>query len=75
MIMNKEDLLMGKLIHIDLSGPQGNAFALMGVASRLCRTLGLDFKVIDEELKTGDYDNLLETMERHFGDYILMYNR
>ena len=35
-----------KKIEIDLTGPDGNAFVLLGYAKRLSRELGLDHKQI-----------------------------
>lgn len=57
---------------IDLTGPDGNAFALLGYATRLAKMLGLDGKAITAEMTSGDYENLLNTMEKYFGDHIIM---
>ena len=51
------------MITVDLSGPQGNAFALMGIAKQLAEVKGLDSKVIIEEMASGDYDHLLSVLE------------
>jgi hypothetical protein len=71
MITSKENK-NGK-IEIDLTGPQGNAFVLMGIATNLAKQLGLDSKLIQKEMMAGDYENLLSVMEEHFGDHIVMY--
>lgn len=63
-------------IDIDLTGPDGNAFFLMGIASRINRDLDLGYdmeNVIIPEMISGDYENLLSVMEKYFGDYIIMY--
>ena len=60
-------------IEIDLTGPDGNAFALMGCASTLARQLGLDPMPILEEMQSGDYENLLEVFEEHFGEFVTLY--
>lgn len=59
-------------IEIDLDGPGGNAFALLGVAHRLCRDLDLDldFNKISREMMAGDYENLIQVFDRHFGEYV-----
>jgi hypothetical protein len=62
-----------KKIEIDLTGPDGNAFALMGIAKNLARQLGLDGEMITKEMMLGDYEDLLQTMEDYFGDFIIMY--
>ena len=63
-------------IEIDLSGPKGNAFVLMGYAKRFCRELGYDdfrTKCILEEMKLTDYEGLLHTFDREFGSFVTMY--
>lgn len=55
---------------IDISGPAGNAYALMGEASSLARQLGFDKKVIIDEMTSGDYERLLEVFDRYFGEFV-----
>lgn len=55
---------------IDLSGPGGNAFALLGQAAKLCRQMKIDSDPILEEMQSGDYDNLIAVFDRNFGDYV-----
>ena len=62
-----------KQIEIDLTGPDGNAFVLMGYAKNLAKQLKLDGDMITKEMMLGDYEDLLATMEHYFGDYIIMY--
>tara|TARA_B110000211_G_C13560672_1_gene327670 strand:- start:68 stop:289 length:222 start_codon:yes stop_codon:yes gene_type:complete len=60
-------------IIIDLTGPDGNAFALMGLANRLGKQL--DFKEIPrilEEMQAGDYEHLLQVFDEHFGDFVIL---
>jgi hypothetical protein len=57
-------------IVIDLSGPDGNAFVLMGYATRIARDLGLDGKAITAEMRSGDYENLLNVFDKYFGEYV-----
>jgi hypothetical protein len=61
-----------KEIIIDLSGPDGNAFVLMGKARGYAKQLGLDGDLIKEEMMSGDYENLIRVFDRHFGDYIIL---
>jgi len=61
---------------IDLSGPQGNAFYLMGLVSNLGRQLGLDQEKIDiilTEMKSSDYGNLVKTFSENFGVVVDIY--
>ena len=55
---------------IDLTGPQGNAFFLLGTADKLAKQIGLDGSAVCNEMKTGDYENLIEVFDKFFGEYI-----
>lgn len=57
---------------IDLTGPEGNAFVLLGYAKQYAQQLGLDSKKIHQEMASGDYENLIETFDRYFGDYVIL---
>ncbi len=60
-------------ISIDLTGPDGNAFVLIGTASRLAKQLGLDADEIKTEMMSGDYENLVNTFDKHFGHFVTLY--
>lgn len=60
------------VIVLDLTGPDGNAFALMGYATRLAKRMGLDGSAIIEEMKAGDYENLITTFDKYFGDHVIL---
>jgi len=70
--MTIRDKIDSGSIVIDLTGPEGNAFALMGYASRLARQLGLDAKQIVAEMRSGDYENLVNVFDSYFGDYVIL---
>jgi len=57
---------------IDLTGPEGNAFALMAHASNFARQLGLNKNKIITEMKSGDYENLVLVFDKYFGDYVIL---
>lgn len=59
-------------IIIDLNGPDGNAFALLGLASKLAKDLELDDDEILEEMKSGDYENLIQVFDSYFGNYVIL---
>lgn len=59
-------------IVIDLTGPDGNAFALLAYARRFCDQLGLDYEQVSEEMKSGDYDNLVWVFDQYFGNYVIL---
>tara|TARA_R110000796_G_C14318689_1_gene407539 strand:- start:206 stop:421 length:216 start_codon:yes stop_codon:yes gene_type:complete len=61
-----------KEVIIDLTGPDGNAFALMGYAKRFAKQLGLDSEEIISNMTSGDYENLLEVFEENFGEFVIL---
>jgi len=64
-------------IQIDLDGPQGNAFNILGIASKLGKQLGKtpdELKKIQEDMTSGDYRHLIEVFENHYGKYVVMYS-
>lgn len=69
MIREKQD--SGPVI-IDLSGPEGNAFNLIGRAKSYSRQLGLDFKKVQKEMMSGDYENLIKVFDGYFGEYVIL---
>lgn len=60
-------------IEIDMSGPQGNAFYLIGAAEKLSAKIGLDPQQVLGEMQAADYENLVQVFENYFGDYVVMY--
>ena len=62
-------------IIIDLTGPDGNAFMLLGKASRLAKQLGWDKGEIDSLIKrmmAGNYDELINEFDKHFGHFVTL---
>jgi hypothetical protein len=62
-----------RMMEIDLTGPQGNAFFLLGTATRFARQLGMNEYEVLNEMQSGDYENLLEVFDKYFGDFVIMY--
>jgi len=62
-----------KRIEIDLTGPQGNAFVILGIAARLTDKLDKNWVNIKKKMTSGDYDNLLKVFDQEFGEYVIMY--
>ena len=55
---------------IDLTGPQGNSFYLLGLAVKLCNQIGfsgLATQGILDDMKNGDYEHLITRFDYHFG--------
>ena len=62
-----------KGIEIDLTGPQGNVFFLIGTARNLAKQLGLDSAVIQKEMMSGDYENAVNVFDKNFGEFVTLY--
>ena len=63
-----------KEIIIDLTGPDGNAFVLMGHARSFAKQLGYskeDTDTLIRDMMAGDYENLLQVFDKHFPFVIL----
>lgn len=60
-------------VEIDLTRPEGNVLCLMGMVQRWCGQLGMDPKPIIADMQSSNYEHALEVMEKHFGDFIVMY--
>ena len=60
-------------IEIDLTGSEGNAFVLLGYASKLAKQLKLDKEKIRKEMMDGDYENLVKVFDKYFGDFVILY--
>lgn len=72
-IVNREKVLAKRKIEIDLMGPQGNAFCLLGYVKNLGKQLSFTdekIKAIQEEMMTGHYEHLVEVFDREFGDIV-----
>ena len=62
-------------IVIDLSGPDGNAYALMGYANKFAKDLDFSKEEIDELMKkmqSGDYENLVKVFDEEFGYFVVL---
>ena len=60
-------------IVIDLTGPQGNAFFLLGYAKKLAKQF--DFEDVDgllDDMQSGDYEHLIQVFDEHFGDFVIL---
>lgn len=73
--MIKDRKEMNPMIEIDLSGPEGNAFVLLGYAARLGRQIyGHDkTEEILEEMKLSTYEMLILTFDKYFGSVVTLY--
>lgn len=60
-------------IELDLTGPNGNAFIVVGTIAKLMRKLKFhpdQITAVTKEMMSKDYEHLIATAEKHFGQYI-----
>ena len=72
MIRSREEKPI-RLLEIDLTGPEGNAFVLMQYATRLGLKLGyspMRVTAIRKVMMMGDYDGLVKVFDREFGSIV-----
>tara|TARA_R110000796_G_scaffold81901_3_gene180219 strand:+ start:307 stop:519 length:213 start_codon:yes stop_codon:yes gene_type:complete len=68
-MIRKKEKQMGPLI-VDLTGPDGNAFALMSLANKLSKKFNIKSPV--DEMQKGDYEHLLQVFDQSFGDFVIL---
>ena len=61
------------VIEVDLTGPQGNAYYLLGFASQLSKQLGMDKDAVLKEMQSSNYENLIKVFDKHFGSFVILY--
>jgi len=57
---------------IDLTGPEGNAFCLLAYAEKFGTQLDLEVAPILADMKSGDYEHLLQVFDSHFGHFVIL---
>ena len=73
MIKSKKSLKRG--IEIDLTGPDGNAYAVMGYAKSFGKQVGMSDSYITErleEMMSSDYENLIKVFDKNFGSVVTL---
>lgn len=60
-------------ILLDLRGEQGNAFIVLGMATKLGKMLGFsdeEQEFVNKKMKEKDYEHLVHVFEHYFGDFV-----
>lgn len=60
-------------LEIDLTGPDGNVFNLIAIGRKMSGSIGVDKEVFTTEMMSSDYENAINTFEKYFGDYVILY--
>lgn len=74
MIVNRKDMEPGR-IEIDLTGPQGNAFVLLGMAEEFAKQLGydeLETSALLTDMQSADYNHLVNVFDNAFGSFVTL---
>lgn len=69
MIRSKKE---NRQVIIDLTGPDGNAFNLLALANNFAKQLDLDGDAIMKEMRSSDYENLVQVFDKYFGDFVIL---
>jgi len=75
-MIKSRNCLENKKLEIDLNGPEGNAWYLLGLAGSLGKQLSMSnfrIKCIQDEMILSDYKMVVETFDKWFGDYVILY--
>ena len=62
-------------IVLDLTGPEGNAFYLIGVARKLATQLEYakdQIESLTKDLMSGSYEDLIARFDNEFGDFVIL---
>lgn len=74
MIVNRSDI-EPRQIEIDLSGPEGNAFVLLGMAENFAKQLGYDELETSDlltDMQSADYNHLVNVFDNAFGSFVTL---
>ena len=66
------------MVYIDVTGPEGNAFVLLGYAKRFGKELNYDadeIRHIQNKMQESDYNHHLDVFEEYFGEFVTLLNR
>ena len=71
-MIRKKVVNKNRPVIIDTTGPDGNAFVLLGYAKSYAKQLGLSFDKIKDEMTSGDYENLIKVFDKYFGSFVIL---
>lgn len=62
-----------RMIEVDLTSQEGNAFYLLGLARKLSKHLDYNYEHIRDEMMYSDYENLIKVFDKYFGSLVILY--
>lgn len=60
---------------IFLDSPDGNAFSLLALAKKTAEQLGMDWIEVKRGMTGGNYENLLKTFDKYFGEIFTLVRK
>ena len=75
MIKSKEKVYANRGVELDLTGPDGNAYALMAYVIEFGKQLGWTKEKVEgilEDMKSSDYEHLVQVFDSHFGFFVTL---
>ncbi len=76
MAIKSRKIIEQRGIEIDLTGEQGDAFYILGMAGTLGKQLSMtdeEIEAVRDQMKAGDYENLVSVFDDYFGDSVTIY--
>ena len=65
-------------MEIDIDGPAGNCWFLLGTAEGFAEQIGWSKEYIQEmltDMQSADYEHLIEVFDKHFGSFVDLIRR
>ncbi len=72
MIRKKVAASLKRPVIIDTTGPDGNAYVLLGYAKSYAKQLNLDWDKVCKEMTSNDYENLIKVFDKYFGSFVIL---
>jgi len=75
MTIKRKSEIEDRSIEIDLTGTDGNAYAVMGYAQFYAKQLSYSKEQIDEmidDMMSSNYEHLIEVFEDNFGEFVTL---
>ena len=73
MITSSQESIVNNRIEIDLNSEEGTPLSLIFLAKNMCDQLGMDTNTIINEMSQGDTEDLINTFEKYFGEFVVLY--
>lgn len=73
MITSSQESIVNNRIEIDLNSEEGTPLSLIFLAKNMSDQLGMDTNTIINEMSQGETEDLINTFEKYFGEFVVLY--